>query len=281
MSSHAPRDAAGKVILVTGATDGLGKALSSALAELGATVLLHGRADDRLADAAAQILATAPKAEVRTYRADFASLSEVADMATAIRAREPRLDVLVSNAGIGFPPQRLESVDGYELVLQVNHLAGYLLVRELTDLMARSSPARIVMVASAGQDPIDFDDLMLDRLYDPALAYHRSKLAQIMTAFDLAQRLPSGVTANAIHPSTYMPTKLLADSMDPRTSLSEGVDVVLALALDPVFATVSGEFIKVAEPARAHPQAYDENARVRLREASDRLIRNALHGVNG
>lgn len=93
------------MILITGAMDGLGKALSSPLAELGATVLLHGRADDRLADAAAQILATKPTAEVRTYRADFAALSEVADMAAAIRAREPRLDVLVSNAGIGFPPQ--------------------------------------------------------------------------------------------------------------------------------------------------------------------------------
>jgi NAD(P)-dependent dehydrogenase (short-subunit alcohol dehydrogenase family) len=268
--------AAGKTILVTGATDGLGKALSFALAELGATVLLHGRAEDRLAGTAADIRASAPAAAVRSYRGDFSSLSEVANMAAAICTHEARLDVVVSNAGVGFPPQRLESTDGYELVLQMNHLAGYLLVRELTELLAASVPARIVMVASAGQDAIDFDDLMLDRRYDPALAYHRSKLAQIMTAFDLAKRLPAGVTANAIHPSTYMPTKLLADTMDPRTSITEGVNALLGLALDPALATLNGQYFKVTEPARAHPQAYDESARRRLREASDHLIHAAL-----
>jgi NAD(P)-dependent dehydrogenase (short-subunit alcohol dehydrogenase family) len=272
------RDGVGKVVLVTGATDGLGKAVACALAELGATVLLHGRSEDRLADTAAEILASAPTAEVRTYRADFATLTEVADMAATICECEPRLDVLVSNAGVGFPPQRLESADGYELVFQVNHLAGYLLVRDLAKLLAASVPARIVIVASAGQAAIDFDDVMLERHYDPALAYHRSKLAQIMTAFDLAQRLPAGLTVNAIHPSTYMPTKLLADSMEPTTDLSEGVEAVLALALDQAYEEVSGEYINVNEPAQAHPQAYDEEARERLRAVSERAIREALTG---
>ena len=136
-------------------------------------------------------------------------------------------------------------------------------------------------MASAGQETVDFDDVMLERHYDPALAYHRSKLAQIMTAFDLAQRLPAGVTANAIHPSTYMPTKLLADSMDPTTDLSEGVEAVLALALDQAYEEVSGEYINVNEPAQAHPQAYDEEARERLREVSERAIREALAGFDG
>ena len=195
-------DATGKVILVTGATDGLGKAVSLAVAERGGTVLLHGRDQGRLTDTVATIAAQVPDAIVRTYHADFASLSEVRDMAAAIVEREPRLDVVISNAGIGFPSERRESIDGNELVLQVNHLAGYLLVRDLGGLLARSAPARIVFVASAGQHAIDLDDFMLREHYDPAAAYQRSKLAQVMTAFDLAPRLPAGVTVNAVHPST-------------------------------------------------------------------------------
>ncbi len=131
------------MVIVPGATDGLGKGLACALAELGATVLLHGRSEARLADTAAEILASAPTAEVRTYRADFGTLTEVADMAATIREREPRLDVLVSNAGVGFPPQRLESAHGYELVFQVNHLAGYLLVRDLSELHADETARRL------------------------------------------------------------------------------------------------------------------------------------------
>jgi NAD(P)-dependent dehydrogenase (short-subunit alcohol dehydrogenase family) len=281
VNSYAFPDAAGTVVLVTGATDGLGKAVAIALAKSGATVLLHGRANERLADVAAQILATTPSAEVRTYRSDFASLLEVANMAAEIRKREPRIDVLISNAGLGFPPKRLTSVDGYELVFQVNHLAGYLLICELTDLLAASKPARIVMVASAGQARIDFDDLMLTDHYEPALAYHRSKLAQIMTTFDLAERLPLGVTANVLHPSTYMPTKLLIESMAPKTSLSEGVGAVLALALDSAFMAVTGHYFNVTELGRAHPQAYDENARAMLRKDSDLLIRIALPQLDG
>ena len=114
MIANAARNGVGKVVLVTGATDGLGKGLACALAELGATVLLHGRSEARLADTAAEIFASAPTAEVRTYRADFGTLTEVADMAATIREREPRLDVL---------------------------LAGYLLVRDLSELLAASVPA--------------------------------------------------------------------------------------------------------------------------------------------
>lgn len=117
---------------------------------------------------------------------------------------------------------------------------------------------------------------MLRRRYEPAVAYHRSKLAQIMAAFDLAQRLPTGVTVNAIHPSTYMPTKLLAHGMDPKSSLDEGVDAVVALALDPTLQQWNGEYIEVTARKQAHPQAYDADARRRLREMSDRLIDSAI-----
>jgi NAD(P)-dependent dehydrogenase (short-subunit alcohol dehydrogenase family) len=276
--NHHRLDATGKVILVTGATDGLGKAVSFALAERGGTVLLHGRDERRLTDTAAEIAVRAPEAIVRTYRADFASLKDVRDMAATIVDREPRLDILISNAGIGFPSERRESLDGNELVLQVNHLAGYLLVCDLIDLLATSAPARIVFVASAGQQAIDFSDFMLREHYDPGVAYQRSKLAQAMTAFDLALRLPAGVTVNAVHPSTYMPTKLLTGDMQPRTSLDQGVNAVVRLALDPKLATMTGEYINVKVPARGHPQAYDPEARQRLRELTDQAVATALIG---
>jgi len=269
-------DATGKVILVTGATDGLGKAVSVAVAERGGTVLLHGRDQRRLTDTVAEIGVRVPDAIVRAYRADFASLSEVRDMAAAIVECEPRLDVVISNAGIGFPSERRKSLDGNELVLQVNHLAGYLLVRDLSDLLATSAPARIVFVASAGQHAIDFGDFMLREHYDPGIVYHRSKLAQVMTAFDLAPRLPAGVTVNALHPATYMPTKLLTADMRPKASLDQGVNAVVRLALDPQLASMTGGYINVDIPARAHQQAYDVDARRRLRELTDQAIATVL-----
>ena len=140
------------VVLVTGATDGLGRAVAASLARSGATVLLHGRSEERLAATLAEV----PGA--RAYRADLASLAEVRRLAAEVLEREPRLDVLVSNAGIGATVPgggaRMESADGHELRFAVNYLAGYVLSRELVPLLARSAPARIVHVASAGQAPV-------------------------------------------------------------------------------------------------------------------------------
>ena len=177
----------GKAVLMTGATDGLGRGVAVDLAQHGATVLLHGRNRARGEAVLAEVKA-AGAPDARLYSADFSVMADIRHMADAILASEPRLDVLVNNAGI-IQDLRQESADGHELTFQVNYLAGLLLTHRLLPLLKRSAPSRIVNVASAGQAPIDFDDVMLERRWDGWQAYCRSKLAQIMMTFDLAEEL--------------------------------------------------------------------------------------------
>ncbi|HEX4690621.1 MAG TPA: SDR family NAD(P)-dependent oxidoreductase [Solirubrobacteraceae bacterium] len=264
MSSY---DMDGRVVLITGATDGLGRALAREAAEAGATVLVHGRSEARIAETLAEV----PGA--RAYQADLASLEQVRALAAAVRESEPRLDVLVSNAGIGATVpgggEREESEDGYELRFAVNYLAGYVLTQELLDLLRASAPARIVNVASAGQTPIDFDDVMLRRGYRGVRAYCQSKLAQIISTFDLAEQLDgSGVTVNALHPATYMPTKIVSS---PTSSLEEGVHATLRLIADPALEGVTGRYYDREREGTPDAQAFDPTARRWLRELSERL----------
>ena len=221
-----------RTILITGATDGLGRALAERAVAEGWDVLAHGRSDARLAALDG----------VRTFRADLASLDAVAGLAAAVEAATDRLDVLVSNAGIGSAGPRELSADGHELRFAVNYLAGYALIRRLLPLLRRSAPARVVQVASAGQAPIDFRDVMLERGYDGSRAYAQSKLAQIMLTLDLAEELdPAEVTATALHPATYMPTKMVTDAgINPLSPLEHGVDATWRLIADPALAGVSG-----------------------------------------
>jgi NAD(P)-dependent dehydrogenase (short-subunit alcohol dehydrogenase family) len=256
-----------QVVLITGATDGLGRALARAADAAGATVLVHGRSEERIADTLGELSERA-----RAYRADLASLDEVKRLADEIVANESRLDVLVNNAGIGTNvpggPQRQESVDGHELRFAVNYLAGYALTRRLLDLLERSAPARIVNVSSAGQAAIDFDDVMLERHYSGVQAYCQSKLAQILFTFDLAEELSgSGVVATCLHPATYMPTKIVPS---PISSIQDGVDATWHLMTAPPD-EVDGRYFNGLREARADAQAYDADARRALRELSERL----------
>jgi NAD(P)-dependent dehydrogenase (short-subunit alcohol dehydrogenase family) len=266
------REISEQVILVTGATDGLGRGVAADLASRGATVLLHGRSPERLERTLAGLRDETGSEKLRTYRADFASLAEVKAMAAEVTANEERLDALVNNAGIGFLPEREFSQDGVELVLQVDYLAGYLLTRELLPLLRASAPSRIVFVASAGQAPIDFDDPMMDEGYDAGRAYCQAKLAQINQTMDMAGRLDGDVAVTALHPSTFMPTKILGPGMDPRSTVQEGIDATVRLVADPELEGVTGVYFNVQEAARAMDQAYDPDAQRRLRELSERLV---------
>jgi NAD(P)-dependent dehydrogenase (short-subunit alcohol dehydrogenase family) len=260
-------------ILITGATDGLGRALARRLAADGARLLLHGRDQARLDELEAELGEPA-----RTFRADFASLNDVRGLADAVELDTDELHVLVNNAGIGsgLPEGRERQVsrDGYELRFQVNYLAGYLLTERLQPLLRRSAPARIVLVSSLGQAPIDFDDVMLERHYDGTQAYCQSKLAQIAYGFALAERLPAAeVTVNSLHPSTFMPTKMvLAERGVSQDTLERGVDATLRLVAAPELEGVTGRFFDREQEARAHPWAYDEANRERLLALSDSLV---------
>jgi NAD(P)-dependent dehydrogenase (short-subunit alcohol dehydrogenase family) len=267
-----------RTILISGATDGLGRALAGQLAADGAHLILHGRDRDKL-DRIADALAARGAARPRTVLADLADLGQVRRMAAEVRAATDRLDVLVSNAGIGGGEPdgrtRRTSADGYELRFAVNYLAGFLLTLELLPILRASAPARIVNVASIGQHPIDFADLMLERGYNGSRAYGQSKLAQIMSGFELAARLPAAeVTVNSLHPATYMPTKMvLAEVGYSIDTLEEGANATLRLVTDPALSDTTGRFFDRIRETRANPQAYDPDARLRLWDTSVELTK--------
>jgi NAD(P)-dependent dehydrogenase (short-subunit alcohol dehydrogenase family) len=263
---------------VTGATDGLGKALAAELAAVGSTVLLHGRDDARGERAIAEIRERTGNADLGWYRADLASLAEVRQLAERVSDEHEGLDVLVNNAGIGTTlpgdGRRQESHDGIELRFAVNYLAPFLLTRLLLPRLVESAPARIVNVTSAGQAPIDFDDVMLERRYDGVQAYCQSKLALVMLTLDHAEELQDrGVTANCLHPGTYMPTKMVTHAgVRPVDSLETGVRSTTNLVASPELAHVTGRYFDRFTEAHPHPQADDEDARRRLRQLSERLV---------
>ncbi len=266
-----------QTILITGATDGLGRALATRLAEAGAAIVVHGRDDERGREAIAEIAGRTGNERLEWQRADFASLDEVRELAGRIENGHDRLHALVNNAGIGTSlpgdGERVESADGLELRFAVNYLAPFLLTRRLEPLLAASAPARIVSVSSAGQAPIDFDDVMLEHRYSGVQAYCQSKLAQVMFTFDLAERHDGdGVTANCLHPATYMPTKMVhAAGVSPASPLEQGVEATLRLVADPELDGVTGRYFDGEREADAHPQAYDPEARRRLRELSEEV----------
>ncbi|HKT02302.1 MAG TPA: SDR family NAD(P)-dependent oxidoreductase [Rugosimonospora sp.] len=257
-------------ILVTGASDGLGRALAVELARGGHRLLVHGRDPGRLAEVAASTGATA-------IRADLSALDEVRRLAAEVTERVSRLDVLVNNAGVGFGPPgagRELSRDGYELRFAVNYLAPYLLTRLLLPLLRRSAPARIVNVASVGQRPVDLDDPMMARGYSGIEAYRRSKLALIADTFDLAAELAgTGVTATCLHPASLMPTTMVRESaFGTIDSLEQGLRATLRLVTDPALDGVTGCYFDGEREARALDQAYDLAFRARLRELTDHLL---------
>ncbi len=266
----------GKTVLITGSTDGVGRLVARRLGAAGAIVLLHGR-DRARGEAVAAEIAVGRAGAATFYQADLSSLDAVRELAAAIRRDHPRLDLLINNAGIGSASggrQRRTSADGYELRFAVNYLAGFLLTRLLLPLLVASAPARIVNVASAGQYPIDYDDPMLTTSYDGTRAYAQSKLAQIMFTIDLARELEgSGVTVNALHPATYMDTTMVrASGVTPASTVDDGADAILNLALSPALEGQSGLYFDRQRRSRANAQAYDDEARDRLRKLSLELL---------
>ena len=262
-----------KTALVTGSTDGVGRVVAKGLGEKGIRVLVHGRDRDRGERVVAEILDRGGTAEL--IPADLAALAEVRRLANAVRDRTDRLDILVNNAGIGTAgAERQESADGHELRFAVNYLAGFLLTRLLLPLLKRSAPARIVNVSSAGQQAIDFSDVMLTCGYSGQRAYCQSKLAQILFTIDLAEELKgAGITANRLHPATFMNTTMVRRTgVKPLSTVEQGADAILRLALSPSLEGQSGLYFNGQNEEKANAQAYDTAARRRLRAVSFELV---------
>ena len=266
----------GKTILITGSTDGVGKRVAERLGAAGATVLVHGR-DRARGEALADAITKNGPGRAMFYQADLGSLDAVRGLAEAVKRDHKRLDVLINNAGLGSGPPghaRAASADGHELRFAVNYLAGVLLTHLLLPLLEASKPARIVNVASLGQSPINFDDVMQTRSYDGRHAYTQSKLAQILFTFDLAKELEGrGVTVSCLHPATFMNTTMVRQNgVEPMSTVDQGADAILNLAVAPELEGKTGLYYDGLKPARANPQAYDEAARAKLRALSARLV---------
>jgi NAD(P)-dependent dehydrogenase (short-subunit alcohol dehydrogenase family) len=265
---------AGQTVLITGATDGLGRHLAGEVAARGAAVLLHGRNPRRAERTRASVVERTGNQDVEVVLADLADLRQVVELARQVGSRP--LDVLVNNAGVGGGPpgqSRQVSANGIELRFAVNYLAGYHLTRLL--LPALRPGARVVNVASVGQCALDFADPLLTSGYDGTRAYCQSKLAQVMFTIDLAAELAgAGVEVNALHPATYMNTSMVREAgVISFSTVEQGGAATLRL-IEGV--GVTGRYFNGTTEGRADPQAYDAEARAELRRLSGRLITTAL-----
>jgi NAD(P)-dependent dehydrogenase (short-subunit alcohol dehydrogenase family) len=258
-----------KTVLVTGSTNGVGRAVAERLGRQGWLVLVHGRDAARGAEVVRDL--TRSRGQAQFYRADLSTMAGVRSLAEAVAKDHPRLDLLINNAGIGYGPPgagRDESPDGCELRFAVNYLAPFLLTRLLLPRLLSAAPSRIVNVASAGQHDLDFDDLQMQRRYSGIDAYRQSKLALVMFTFDLAEELRDrGVTVHALHPATFMDTFMVREAgVAPMSTVDDGADAILHAALAETAAT--GQYFDGLRPARTLPQAYEQTACERLRRTS-------------
>jgi retinol dehydrogenase-12 len=279
------REVKDKICVITGGTDGIGKATAFGLATRGAKLLLHGRDPDKGARAVADLTARSGNSSIQFLQADFASLADVRRLAAVIRERTPRIDVLINNAG-GINGKRLESKDGYEMTFVVNHLAGFLLTHLLLDTLKTGTPARVVTVSSNAHRgaKMNFDDLQATRGFSPMSAYGMSKLANVLFTRSLAQRLQgTKVTATAVHPG-FCRTSFGRDVEVPgliklvfkiaskfaRTP-AKGAETVIYLASSPAVEGASGGYYFDCKLAPVSPAAKDDNLAERLWKVSEQL----------
>jgi len=276
---------AGRTVLVTGASGGIGKATAVGLARLGARVGITGRDTARAEAAAADIRAASNNAAVDAFAADLSSQAEVRRVASEVLGRYPRLDVLVNNVG-GFWAHRHVTADGLEHTFALNHLAPFLLTNLLLDRLKASAPARVITVSSGAHTAgrLDFDDLQGEQKYSGQRAYNASKLANVMFTYELARRLQgSGVTANVLHPGVVRTSFGAEDQAAFFTILSplirpflkttaQGAATSIYLASSPQVEGVTGQYFADGKPKQSSKSSYDTGVARRLWKVSADLV---------
>ena len=281
--SSASKSMAGKICMVTGANDGIGKATALGLANLGATVVMVCRSRELGEAALTEIRQKSGNDTVSLLLADLASQDSIRDLAENFKAQHGALHVLINNAGI-IARQRLVTVDALETQFAVNHLAPFLLTNLVLDLLKSSAPARIVTVASDMHRgaSIDFDDLQSERSYRSTQVYAKTKLANVLFTYELARRLQgTKVTANCLHPGVVA-TKLLADGIGiPRALMSttrlmgsspeKGAKTSIYLATSPALEGVSGKYFIKEKAVESAKVSYDLTLASRLWRVSAEL----------
>jgi NAD(P)-dependent dehydrogenase (short-subunit alcohol dehydrogenase family) len=275
---------AGRIVLVTGATSGIGRATASGLAAKGARLAITGRDRER-AERVAREIRAASGAPVDIFVADLSSQSEVRRLASEVLQTYPRIDVLVNNVG-GFWNTRHVTADGLEHTFALNHLAPFLLTNLLLERLKQSAPARLVTVASNAHSMgrIDFDDLQGERAYSGATAYNQSKLANVLFTYELARRLQaSGVTANVLHPGMVRTSFGAEDPAGVQRHFvplmrlfmkapAQGAATSIHLASSADLEQVTGLYFADSKPKRSSKDSYDEAVAARLWQVSADLV---------
>lgn len=269
----------GKVVLVTGATSGIGEQTARALAGRGATVVVNGRDPDRCQATIRRIQEEFDGAAVEPLVGDLSNRDGVRGVGEAFRARHDRLDVLVNNAGAMFW-NRQETSDGLERTFALNHLSYFQLTNLLLDVLKASAPSRVVSVSSAlhRSAQLDFDDLHAKKSYSAMRVYGQSKLANVLFTYELARRLEgSGVTANCLHPGVTATNfgkgrGMTATALWLFTRFVQGAEqgarTSVYLATSPDVERVSGKYFEKKKPVASSPLSHDEATARRLWDVS-------------
>jgi len=281
----ASKQMAGKVVLITGATDGIGKQAAMELAAMGAHVVIGGRSQERCEQTVREVIKFSENNKVSYLLADLTSMAEVAALGDAFQARYDRLDVLMNNAGAGFL-YREETVDGFERTFALNHLAYFLLTRRLLGILRQTPASRVVSTSSGGhyRGEINFEDPHLHKGYWVMKAYSQSKLANVMFTYALARRLEgTGVTANCFHPGlvktgAFAKVPVFGGLVDwwvgrKGISVEEGAETMVYLASSDEVSDVSGKYFYLKKPRETNPLAYNVADQEKLWEMSEEMVR--------
>jgi NAD(P)-dependent dehydrogenase (short-subunit alcohol dehydrogenase family) len=271
-----------RVVLVTGANSGIGRAASLALARMGATVVMVARNKERGEAARSEIVRESQNGSVDLLLADLSSLESVRQLATEFQRKYSKLHVLINNAGL-FNQRRHVTMDGYEDTFATNYLAPFLLTNLQLNLLKASAPSRIINVSSVGHynGHINFDDLNLEKEYGGWKAYGQSKLALVLFTHELAKKLQGGVTVNAVHPGTVA-TNIWSRPLGPlgfimalpklfMTSPQKGAETIVYLASSPDAKDLNGEYLEKLKVKKSSDESYDEEIAQRLWDVSAKL----------
>lgn len=258
-----------KIILVTGATDGIGRQMALELAKMGYKVLVHGRNKVKSEVAATDIRKASGNEAVNAVHADLTDFKEIKSLAEAVKSQYDRLDVLLNNAGV-FENKKIILPNGLERTFMVNHMAPFTLTLELLDLLKSTPNASIVNVSSIAQSgSIDFDNLNGEKYFDPYNAYAVSKLENVLFTYKLAQMLKeNGVTANCLHPGVINTKLLHAGWGIGGASVHQGAQNSIYAAVSPEMEGKTGLYLVRQHPAKSAAISYDKKVQERLWEIS-------------
>eukprot|EP00058_Branchiostoma_floridae_P026710 XP_002612201.1 hypothetical protein BRAFLDRAFT_115143 [Branchiostoma floridae] len=288
----------GKTVIITGANTGIGKATARDMAERGARVILACRSLEKAEEAAKEIRSQTGNKNVVMHKLDLASLTSVRQFVKVINDAEPRLDVLINNAGVMACP-RWETEDGFEMQFGVNHLGHFLLTNLLLDLLKKSAPSRVVTVSSLGHaftSGIDFDDINYEKDYSSRESYRRSKLANVLFSRELARRLEgTGVTSNSLHPGVIYTelnrhredfirgvvgeqlSKVAVKIMEGFVGIigkswEEGAQTTICCAVAEEWQNTTGLYFSDCVPKETSAAGMDDEAAARLWDISERMV---------